>query len=263
VATALAGTRINALPDEDWVIKVEAPKLPHPFTPEARRFGAVEKKFDQAYDAPGQSRDAKRDHGADDPYAGDRPIKHRKGEDEREANDAAKGNKDSEATMRYEDHARLRMQARREGWAKNDQEVAGEDKPEEASAEYKEWREKKIKTYLADNIDTHATNHSTIMTNPMHAQEALAYDVAVGLCHIRQKDLHTLRMAADWRFLNGLEKGDPNKVFTEYFDWGLFTGISPLEWTRATNSDGRMPDKIVDQREHPATKVSPRRGGHP
>ena len=263
VATALAGTRINALPDKDWVIKVEAPKLPRPFTPEARRFGAVEKKFDQAYDAPGQSRDAKRDRGADDPYAGDRPIKHRKGEDEREANDAAKGNEASEANMRYEDHARLRMQARREGWAKNDQEVAGEDKPEEASAEYKEWREKKIKTYLAENIDTHATNHSTIMTNPMHAQEALAYDVAVGLCHIRQNDLHALRMAADWRFVKGLADDDPNKRFEEYFESGHFKEVSPYKWADNPNSEGSMPDKIIDQREHPARKASQRRGGHP
>jgi hypothetical protein len=187
----------------------------------------------------------------------------RKGEDEREANDAAKGNKDSEATMRYEDHARLRMQARREGWAKNDQEVAGEDKPEEASAEYKEWREKKIKTYLAENIDTHATNHSTIMTNSMHAQEALAYDVAVGLCHIRHDDLHDLRKAADWRFVKGLEKSDSNKRFAEYFESGYVDGVSPFKWVENPAGEGSMPNKIIDQREHPAKKASARRGGHP
>ena len=263
VATTLVQTRINALPDKKWAIKLTAPDLPDPFMPQAWRFGAAEENFDQRYDAPGQSRDAKRTRGADDPYAGDRPIKPREGEDEPEASDAAKGDEASEATMRYEDHARLRMQAKREGWAKNDQQVVGEDKPEEASAEYKEWRGEQIKTYLAANIDTHATDHSTIMTNGMHAEKALAYDVAVGLCHIRDEDLHTLRIAADWRFLDGLGKGDPNKTFLEYFKYGKFRRVSPYEWTRLHADEAGMPDKIVDQREHPAPNASPRRGGHP
>ncbi|SFM82325.1 T6SS effector phospholipase Tle3 domain-containing protein [Rugamonas rubra] len=263
VATKLAGMHINALPDEKWEIQLTAPDLPKPFMPQALRFGAVEKKFEQSYESPGQSRDPRRVRGAGEPYAGDRPIKQREGEDKREDSDAALGNEDSEATMRYEDHARLRMQAKREGWAKNDQQVVGEEKSGEASAEYKEWRETKIKTYLAENIDTHATNHSTIMTNGMHAEAALAYDVAVGLCHIRDKDLHKLRMAADWRFLEGLEDDDPNKRFAEYFESGYFKKVTPYKWTTGPGSEGSMPDKIVDQREHPARKASPRRGGHP
>ncbi|MES2074712.1 MAG: hypothetical protein V4462_03755 [Pseudomonadota bacterium] len=263
VAAKLVQTRINALPDKKWAIKVDAPELPDPFMPQALRFGVVDEKFDQSYDAPGQSRDAKRARGADDPYADDRPIKQREGEDAREASDAAKGDEASEATMHYEDHARLRMQARREGWAKNDQQVAGEEQDGNASAEYKAWREKKIQTYLAENIDTHATDHSTIVTNGMHAEKALAYDVAVGLCHIRDEALHTLRIAADWRFLDGLADDEPNQSFLEYFKYGYFNRVSTYDWTRQRNSQGSMPSKIVDQREHPAPTAPPHRGGHP
>ena len=152
------------------------------------------------------------------------------------------------------------MQARREGLVKKtDEHVIDEDKPEQASAEYTAWRTRKIKTFLADTIDTHATDHSTIMTNPMHAKKALAYDVAVGHCHIRDKDLHALRVAADWRFLAGLDDGDPNKVFSEYFLYGVFNKLSALDWAHADNSEGRMPDKIVDQRENPP----PRPHAHP
>jgi hypothetical protein len=101
------------------------------------------------------------------------------------------------------------------------------------------------------------------MSNGMHAQKALAYDVAIGLCHIRDKDLHTLRKAADWRFLKGLADDDPHKAFQEYFETGYFTGVSPDKWAHAPGSEGRMPDKIVDRREHPAPQAPPHRGGHP
>jgi hypothetical protein len=88
------------------------------------------------------------------------------------------------------------------------------------------------------------------MTNPMHAEKALAYDVAVGHCHIRDADLHALRVAADWRFLKGLDDGDPSKLFVEYFLTGKFNDLSAFDWAHAENSEGRMPDKIVDEREN-------------
>lgn len=260
----LSGLRVNALPDKQWTIPIDAPNLPRNFQPLARRFGATDSKFVQAYDAPGQSRDRTRQCDADDPYAGDRPLPQKKGEDRREATDAAQGDADSEAAMRYEDHARLRMQARREGMAKKtDQHVEGEDDATKASAEYKAWREQKIKTYLADNVDEQATNHSTILTNGMHAQMALAYDVAIGLNYIRDKDMHQFRIAADWRFLKGLDDEDSSKVFLDYFLSGKFKGVSAFEWANRPG-EGRMPDKIVDQREHPP--LQPRTygpGDHP
>lgn len=263
----LSGLRINALPDEKWQIPIDAPNLPKNFQPQACRFGVAGGKFIQDYDAPGQLRDPHRIRDANDPYAGDRPLPQKEGEDKREATDAAQGNADSEASMRYEDHARLRMQARREGLAKKtDEHVDGEDDATKASPEYTAWREKKIKTYLADNVDEHATNHSTIMTNPMHAQMALAYDVAIGMSYLRDKDMHMFRITADWRFLDGLDKGDPNKIFVEYFKYGNFKDGSVFDWANKT-ADGHMPDKIVDVREHPP--LQPRayersgRGDHP
>lgn len=263
LALNLAQVRINALPDNDWAIPIDAPALPQPFAPQALHFGVACEQFDQGYDAPGYSRDHLRVRTADDPYAGDRDLPAPVAAETGDKTDAAKGDEASEAAMRYEDHARLRMQARREGLVKTDEKVIGEDKPEEASAEYKAWRNKKIKTYLADNVDTHATDHSTILTNPMHARQALAYDVAVGLCHIRDKDLHKLRVAADWRFLGGLDDADPNKVYQEYFRKGLLKNTPVLEWVRMSGSEGSIPDKIIDQREHPAPRAPAHPGGHP
>ena len=198
---------------------------------------------------------------AGQPYAGDRPITARR-DIARESSDAALGDADSDATMRYEDHARLRMLARREQMVAKGQAVTEEDHPRTAGADYTAWREKKIKRYLADNIDTHATDHSTIMTNPDHAQKVLAYDVALGVCHIADKELRKLRLAADWALAEGLGGDSVHRCFSEYFEWGLFTGISINEWVKASGSEGSMPEKIVDEREHTFTPA-PRRSGHP
>lgn len=253
---ALAGIRINAVPAKDWAIPLDAPNLPAPFKPQAVRYGAATDAFDQHYEAPGQARDKNRVRDAGDPYAGDRPLAS-KPSGAREASDAAMGDAGTESYLRYEDHARLRMQARREELvAKTAQHVDAEDNPESASADYTAWRNSKIKTFLAATVDTHATDHSTIMTNPMHAQKALAYDVAIGHCHIRDEDMHKLRIAADWRFLNGLEDGNSNKAFLEYFLQGLFRNQTVFDWANAAGSQGRMPDKIVDVREHQPRRQS-------
>jgi pimeloyl-ACP methyl ester carboxylesterase len=253
LATRLVPTRINALPDDDWSIPLEAPDLPNTFTPKAKRFGPDSDAFDESCDAPGESRDENRARGAGDLYAGDHRLGAACGGKDAaaERTDAAAGNKESEAALRYDDHARLRMQARREGLYKNDAKVTEEDKPETASAGYTAWRNEKIKMNLAAGVDYHATDHSTIMTNAMHARKALAYDVAIGNCDISEKDLHKLRVAADWRFLKGLADGDPNKVFFEYFDSGKFKGEFPHLWTRGNKSEGAKPEKIIDRRQNP------------
>lgn len=263
VAMKLAGTRINALPDKAWRIPLEARDLPEPFPPQSRRFGKSSDKFDEDYAAPGQWRDALRPRAADEPYAGDRPVTSGTRQDGAKS-DAALGNVESESALRYEDHARLRMQARREGLvAKTAEHVDAEDDEKNARADYKAWRGKKIKTYLAENIDTHATDHSTILTNGMHAEKALAYDVAIGMCQMLDGDLHRLRMAADWRFVKGLADDHPHKPFEEYFRTGLANKVSPDTWANTPGGEGFMPDKIVDRREHPAPSVHPSRGGHP
>jgi len=260
VALKLAGISINALPDKDWEIPLNAPDLPKAFFPQAQRFGVSSEEFDQGYDAPGESRDTKRLRDKDDPYAGDRPIPKGGSEGVRKSSDAASGDQGSEASLRYEDHARLRMQAKRDNIDNKDEAVAGEDNPEKyAAPEYKAWHDKKIKSYLAANIDTHATDHSTIMTNGMHAQAALAYDVAIGNCHMREEDLHKLRVTADWRFLVGLEKGDTNKDFLEYFKLGIFRN-KPIDKWAHEDAEGTIPDTISDTREHPARQPVQRGG---
>ncbi|MBW8828387.1 MAG: hypothetical protein JF606_02930 [Burkholderiales bacterium] len=243
VGLKAAKVRINALPPNDWKLPLRAPPLPEPFVPESVQFGFPSEQFDQGFDAPGAYRNVNRQVEPGDPYADTHKTK------DGSRNDAPQGTEQSEAALRYEHHAYLRMQAKREGLYKSGEKVEAEDSPDEsqkATDEYKAWRSKEIKTYLAKNLDTHATDHSTIMTNPMHAEKALAYDVAIGNCDIREADLHQLRIAADWRFLDGLGDGDPHKVFFEYFDKGKFKERTAYKWADA---ECKMPDTITDERE--------------
>jgi hypothetical protein len=48
-----------------------------------------------------------------------------------------------------------------------------------------------------------------------------------------------------------LSHDNPNKVFAEYFLSGRFNKLSAFDWAHADDSEGRMPDKIVDLRQHP------------
>ena len=257
--TSVAGIRINALPPKDWKTPLTAPDLPEAFEPEAVRFGLASKQFDQGMDAPGEYRAKGRTRDSADPYAGDRKVPHTATEEaRRKGTDAAEGDSGTEAALLYEHHAMLRMEAKRDGLYKNADQVAEEDKPATASAKYTAWRNKQIRDSLAETIDTHATDHSTIMTNAMHAQKALAYDVAVGVCRIRKEDFRMFRKIADWRFLKGA-RDHPHAVFFEYFDQGLFKGSAVSKWANGTGSEGSMPSKIVNRREIFAQKA----GGKP
>jgi pimeloyl-ACP methyl ester carboxylesterase len=109
-STYLFDKRINALPPEDWEIPLDAPVLPRPFMPQSLRFGISSRKFDEMYDPPGQSLDKDHPPAGDSPYAGNRPMP----KDAGDATDAPLGNAQTQAALYYEDHARLRMQARRE-----------------------------------------------------------------------------------------------------------------------------------------------------
>lgn len=249
IVTSLAGTRINALPPKDWKTPLSGPDLPVGFKPEGMRFGSSSTAFDQGMDAPGEHRAKDRKRTADDPYAGDRTVKKdATAEAKRKGTDAAEGDAESEAALLYEHHAMLRMEARREGLYDKSAKVEKEDDPTKADDKYTEWRTKKIKDVLAKSIDTHATDHSTITTNAMHAQRALAYDVAVGTCHINERDLKKLRIAADWRFLESLTDDNAHKVYFEYFDSGRFDKKSLIEWASKDSSEGKIPSKIVNIR---------------
>jgi hypothetical protein len=150
----------------------------------------------------------------------------------------------------------LRMYARRESLYKADEKVVMEDEPDKADEKYRKWQRDRLAKLLRETVDTNATDHSTIMTNPMHAQTALAYDVALGCCEMSARDMKELRKAADWRLLEGLGEGDPNKVLAKYFSAGTFRGMSVHEWANAAGSEVAMPAKIANERTNPAPQLS-------
>ncbi|QGZ42213.1 uncharacterized protein DUF3274 [Pseudoduganella flava] len=259
LATKTTGIPINAVPPKGWTIPLQAPDLPQPFKPGTQPDGQ-QAPFDQGRTAPGEERDPTRAREEDDPYAGDRKIARRKGEPERPATDAGRGDARSEAQLRYEHHARLRMEARQEKLVKKDApHVTAEDEPDKASDEYKTWRNQKIKGYLANNVDSNATDHSTIMTDPENARKALAYDVAVGVCRIPLREMRVLRLAADWRLTKGSQ--GPLANFNQYFKYGLLDDLSLQEWCRTPNGEGEMPHGIVDRRENQSRQSTKPNGG--
>lgn len=236
-STKALDVNINADPPPDWQLPIEAPELPEKFKPMAMQFGIESEKFDQGFDPPGEYRNAnaKLSDDPNDPY--------------NKATGMRLGNEQSEASLRYEHHAEMRMRARREGKVdKAAEHVEAEDNLDRAPEEYKQWRTGKLDSLFISNEQTHATDHSTIMTNPMHSRKALAYDVAVGVCDIQAKDLAKLRMMADWRFLDGLPDDDPHKPFAEYFKYGRYKEQFLHNWIKK-DADASMPDKIVDERQ--------------
>ncbi|MGG1945339.1 hypothetical protein AB1286_11070 [Trinickia sp. NRRL B-1857] len=216
--------RVNADPPKGWTVKVDAPPLDEPFEPEALLYGHrvsvsdgphATSVFNEGNDPPAAARDGqKQDKNADDPYDNYKI----KDEDQK-----AIGNEDSEASQRYEDHAIVRMRARRGGnssWVDSDGNVIGEDGKSAAPEGYEKWHNKQVTQILDAGRTNNPTNHSTIMTNPMHAEKALAYDVAIGLCYLTPEQLTQLRIEADWRFGDGLMDDNPNKKYSDYFSYG-------------------------------------------
>jgi hypothetical protein len=85
------------------------------------------------------------------------------------------------------------------------------------------------------------------MTNPDHARKALAYDIPVGLCHVKDKDMRVFRQMADWRYVGDLKRDNSAKEFSEYFQIGKLKGKAICDWA-AHDDEGKMPKSIVDQR---------------
>ncbi|RDU98560.1 hypothetical protein DWV00_13395 [Trinickia dinghuensis] len=243
---------VNADPPKGWTVKADAPQLDEPFVPEALRYGCpvsvsdgdkAHSNFNEGNDPPAAARaEDKADKRDGDPYD-NYEIK--------QADQKAAGTTDSEAAQRYEDRAILRMRARRaneSAWVDSNGNVIGEDGKSEAPKGYTEWRNSQIKEILDDGKTNNPTNHSTIMTNPMHAEKALAYDVAIGLCYLTPKQLAELRIEADWRFGKGMTDDNPNKKYWNYFQKGTLGGDWLHEWVR-NDSEARRPERIVDERE--------------
>jgi hypothetical protein len=171
------------------------------------------------------------------------------------------GDVNTEAQLRYEHQAQLRMKARREGLSNKDHAVPQEEDLTTASPEYHAWRNAHITDWLKECVDQNATDHSTIMSNPVHAEKALAYDVAMGVCMLNPEVIHELRVEADWRYSKSLGKTHPHMYFSEYFETGRMNGTVNAQgdieggqflhdWIKDPANGATMPSTIQDERAH-------------
>lgn len=241
----LAKQGVNADVDKGWSIPVDAPELPRQFLPTAYRYGKPSPQFDEGVDAVGSARDASKS--GDKKKAGDPYDEHatRQAQDG-SADDAPQGDQESEAQLRYEHRARLRMQARRGDMADAQGIVAGEQPGGQATQEYQAWRTEQIGAFLKEGVDQSATDHSTIVTNSEHARLAAAYDVAVGVCTLSEEEMRELRVEADWRYWAGLIENHPHRYLGEYFAQSTLQGKSLEDWL--SNEEATRPPGIVDER---------------
>ncbi|WP_229205100.1 DUF3274 domain-containing protein, partial [Duganella sp. Leaf61] len=238
--TALSRPRVNAVPEADWEVPVNAPALHPPFLPESMRFGQASAAFDQGYDPPGASRSVSRVRESGDGYAGVNKAPDG-------TTDTALGNNQDEASLRYEHHAMLRLRAKREKRYAADAKVVEEDDPSKASAEYTAWRTEHIKVSLAETVDAAATDHSTIFTNPMHSERALAFDVSIGVSNITSDHLRKLSTLADWRYLDKLNFSHSKKM-SEYFERSTIDDTTLKEWIQRPDNEVTIPENIKDSR---------------
>ncbi|CAM2162468.1 hypothetical protein [Burkholderia cenocepacia] len=260
----LTNMPVNEDPPKDWEIPITAPMLDKEtrFLPQALRYGKPsgardaqgkpieEGCFNEGYDPPSAGRDANKENKRDDDPYDNFDAKSEKFKTEGDAL-KAQGDAASEAAQRYEDHSILRMEARRvnnRDWVDENGVVVGEDRPADASEDYKKWRNKEIFDILNGGDKNNPTNHSTIMTNSEHAEKALAYDIAIGLCYLTESDFADLRKQADWRFLSGLVRDGQNELFAEYIKKGKYKDMFLHKWVK-NDPTASMPEKIYDERD--------------
>ncbi|HHV7524861.1 TPA: T6SS effector phospholipase Tle3 domain-containing protein [Burkholderia orbicola] len=260
----LTNMPVNEDPPKDWEIPITAPMLDKEtrFLPQALRYGKPsgardaqgkpieEGCFNEGYDPPSAGRDANKENKRDDDPYDNFDAKSEKFKTEGDAL-KAQGDAASEAAQRYEDHSILRMEARRlnnRDWVDENGVVVGEDRPADASEDYKKWRNKEIFDILNGGDKNNPTNHSTIMTNSEHAEKALAYDIAIGLCYLTEGDFADLRKQADWRFLSGLVRDGQNELFAEYIKKGKYKDMFLHKWVKS-DPIASMPEKIYDERD--------------
>lgn len=261
VLSKLSKNPTNASPDKDWKIELSAPDLATPFTPQSLRFGEASDQFDEGYDPVGESRKAGKQRTPSDDYFIDHEIPRGglQGEAKRrEAKrmDSAKGTEDDEARLRYEQRAVIRTQAIREKKSVAGKKVDQEMPYATPGADYMTWRSARVEEMMSSQAGAYATDHSTIMTNPMHAERVLAYDVPVGVCRIKAQELRKLRVMADWRLLKVLDETNASKVFLEYFDKGEFRKKAIAVWA-SQSDEAAMPSSIIDKRQNPALNARP------
>ncbi|KWF83376.1 hypothetical protein WL94_23355 [Burkholderia cepacia] len=246
-------TQVNGNPPKGWAVTISAPKLDEPFKPQAIQYGHVCKTtdgpnatsdFNEYYDPPATARQAKK--------PGDR--KPGDALDNYDGKAPALGDAKSEAEQRYEDHAIVRQRIRRldatgfmdkEGRVKTE-EPGWQDPPQQGGLA--PMNQQIMTDYLKSTEKNNPTNHSTTMTNPAHAEKALAYDVAVGVCKLDDEAWKNLRVEADWRFGGQIGKENANSKYGEYFLRGLMQNGTLAKWI-SHDGEARMPSKIVDERD--------------
>ena len=263
--TKLSKSPTNASPDKDWKIDLTAPDLASPFRPQSLRFGELSDKFDEGYNPAGESRQAGRQRTPDDDYFANHEIPRGglQGEEKRlevQRMDIAKGTADDEARLRYEQRAVLRAQAVREKKIPTGQKVEQEMPHATPSADYMTWRSARVEEMMSNQAGAFATDHSTIMTNSLHAERVLAYDVPVGVCNIKSDALRKLRVAADWRLLKWLDETNSAKKFEEYFASATMGEVTIGNWLERDECLAQMPDSIIDKRENPPRNTKPTSG---
>lgn len=212
--THLFNIPINDDPDKSWEVPINAPVLPEPVVPKAKRYGQVSTGFDEGKDPVIDALDpANRDKWADILPEKAQPI----------------GSKASEAQWEYEANARIESAKRR-----------GE------IGDSEEDRRAAMSRYLKENPN--ATDHGTILTNPEHAAKALAYDVAVGCVNpdmITDEDMHQFREFAHWMYM--AESKLDTEGFKQYWNKGLFK-MHQVQYTY-THAHMQANTDIVDERK--------------
>jgi hypothetical protein len=211
--TRLFDVPINDDPPKDWTVPINAPVLRTPLTPRSVRYGMTG-DFDQSkapsVDALDKAQPGDLHELAD---AGATPL-----------GDAA-----SEAQLRYEIKARLDA-AKRRG------ELSGSAEDDRAA----------VTRILKENPN--ATDHSTILTNPEHAEKVLAYDVAVGWVNgsrITAEDMWQFRVFAHWMFLARADLDVDG--FKQYWKSGLFRNHQ-VKFTYNLDHMANQASGIVDAR---------------
>ncbi len=168
---------------------------------EARHYGEALKEFDASFDPAGKARNRNRANAPpDDPYTQHGVHRTRDGRD----SDAPLGNEHTEAQLRYEHRAQLRMKARRQGKAKADGSVPGETQGGSASADYQAWRTGEIRQMLKDCV-TPRHRPPSILDQPDARREGAGLRCGDRGCTLSEQDWRELRVEADWRYCSRFE----------------------------------------------------------
>jgi hypothetical protein len=150
---------------------------------------------------------------------------------------AGLGTSDTEAQLRYEQNAQLLRIAREKRTPGN---MLPPDDQREA-----------LQRMMEQNPN--ATDHSTILTNPVHSEKVLAHDVAIGWVNpsrITTDDLLAFRQFANWMLLKEADTAllPAADQFVGYWAEGFYNGLQ-LQHTYSMEHMAANAPLIKDERE--------------